>query len=61
MKQGYTVYVSDEARMEHERQPKQNKKKKDCPSCEIKPGTFSLTEKVESIELIKEGANNNGK
>jgi len=61
MKQGYTVYASDEAKREHEKQPKPIKRKKDCPSCEIKSGTFSINENAESIELLKEGANNNGK
>ena len=55
MKKGYTIFVSDEARREHEKQPKAIKRKKDCPSCEIKSGTFSINENVESIEIIKEG------
>jgi len=54
MKQGYTVYVSDEAKREHEKQPKPIKRKKDCPSCEIKTETISVNENVESIELKKE-------
>jgi len=53
MKEGYTIYVSDEAKREHEKQPKAIKRKKDCPSCEIKSGAFSVNEKAESIELNK--------
>ena len=51
MKKGYTVFVSDEAKREHEKQPKQIKRKKDCPSCEIKAGTFSVSDKIEKVEL----------
>jgi len=56
MKQGYTVCVSDEARKEHENRPKPVRKKTDCPSCEIRPGTTNV-----SCEIQQGGANETGK
>jgi mRNA-degrading endonuclease RelE of RelBE toxin-antitoxin system len=55
MKKGYTVYVSDEARREHEKLPKKARRKKDCPSCEVKTGTCHVSEKIEEPKTNKEG------
>jgi len=55
MKKGYTVYVSDEARREHEKLPKKARRKKDCPSCDVKAGTCHVGGKVEEPKTSKEG------
>jgi len=52
---GYTVFASDEARREYEKQPRQARRKKECPACEIKAETFSANDKVEAAEPTKEG------
>jgi len=44
MKEGYTVHVSDEAKRRHEKQPKAIKRKKDCPSCEIKAEVININD-----------------
>jgi len=54
MKKGYTIYVSDEARQEHEKQPKPVKRKKDCPSCEIRTEVIT-TNDITDIKNDKEG------
>jgi len=53
MREGYTVFASDEARREFERRPKPVKRKNDCPSCDIKKGTV-CAEPADKETLIKE-------
>jgi len=50
MNQGYTVYVSDEAKRKHEKRPKLAKRKKDCPSCEIKAEIVSVRDDIVVID-----------
>jgi len=56
MREGYTVFASDEARREFERRPKPVKRKSDCPSCEIKKGTVC----AEPMSADKETRNKEG-
>ena len=54
MTKGYKVFVSEDARREHEKQPKQAKRRKDCPSCEIKAEVININD-ITDIKNDKEG------
>jgi len=53
MTKGYKVFVSEDAKREHEKQPKPAKRKKDCPSCEIKAEAIDIN--ITDIKNDKEG------
>jgi len=54
MTRAHIIHVSDEARREHEKQSKPVKRKKDCPSCEIKTEVISV-KTDDDIKANKEG------
>ena len=53
MTKGYTVYASEEARINHEKQPKQIKRKKECPACEIKAEVITVNDITDIKNDIK--------
>jgi len=50
MTKGYTVFASDEARKEYEKRPKQARRKKECPACEIKAEIISVKDDIVIID-----------
>jgi len=55
MKKGYTVFVSEEAKREHESRPAPRRRKKDCPACEIKAVSVDVNETVKNEKPAMEG------